>query len=425
MSQFPQIIWNELQNLTAQETDTLARFQQDLKGTLFVSVAEIFRKRGMLDEAIVILEDGLRKFPHYHSARASLAKDYFYKGLMPESNAQLELVLQKNPDNLMAQRLRLKLALLFRNDDVARARLETLKQLFPDDEFTRSVRDLINSNNWPGATALVTEELSRLGVRYDISNPDSRSTLREHSAHSHQNQPGNNGTHHDLSRVSSLNYENSTHTNTAGTDTNTAPWEVPEPWSVLTQSGAQDRVDDLKSTSLDSLPTHEEEIPEEETSLPNLRPSLSLAHLRGDPDKYLPLKGFRRVESKGLFASLWMDSVGASQHPSLESMTLAEIYVTQGMYLKACSIYERLLKENPFDAELRKLYTTTEKLASEHLRKMQPTIANTAMPPPPPPVPVVTPEVEARQKKLQVLEHLLKKLDDVESHNSRGKPVGK
>ena len=75
----------------------------------------------MLEEAIIILKDGLKINPAFSAARVSLGKVYLQKGRVAEAKTEFEKVLAQNPDNLMAQK---KLALIYRDEgNTEKARL--------------------------------------------------------------------------------------------------------------------------------------------------------------------------------------------------------------------------------------------------------------------------------------------------------------
>ncbi len=89
-----------------------ARFEKDPNSKLFLPLAEEYRKEGMYDEAIGILQEGLEKHPTYTSARVLLAKVYIEKGQLDRARTELEQVIDSVPDNLFAQR---KLAEIYRD----------------------------------------------------------------------------------------------------------------------------------------------------------------------------------------------------------------------------------------------------------------------------------------------------------------------
>jgi tetratricopeptide (TPR) repeat protein len=98
-----------------------------------VPLAEEYRKEGMLDEAIGVLQKGLERQPGYMSARVSLGKIYLEKGQMDEARIEFESVIKLIPDNLYAHK---RLAEIYRDTgkrDLAIDAFRTLLKLNPVD----------------------------------------------------------------------------------------------------------------------------------------------------------------------------------------------------------------------------------------------------------------------------------------------------
>ena len=85
---------------------------KDKNGRNFIPVAEDYIRKGLLDEAIDLLKEGVERYPGYLSARVSLGKAYLEKGLINEAMQEFETVVRVSPDNLLAHR---KLALIYQD----------------------------------------------------------------------------------------------------------------------------------------------------------------------------------------------------------------------------------------------------------------------------------------------------------------------
>jgi tetratricopeptide (TPR) repeat protein len=365
MSHFQRSLWNELQGLTPQEIEIIKRFEKDSRGTLFVAAADILRKRGYIDEAIVIMEDGIKLFPQYHTARASLGRDYFLKGMINEANRHISIVIQKSADNPIAQRLKLKLDILLNNKSDALERLAILKQVVPDDESTKAVRDLLALGDWEGTRALMRAELDRLNIRWSVES-DSEATNAA------------------LERLQS----------TTSTNENSA-WEIPSeatPHTVFAPSEHEQPKIQFEHTSFEDprLPTA-------------LRTGPTLASIRGDDERYLVLRGFRRVQAEGLFSNTQSD---VQRKQSLDNETLAEIYATQGLIAKSIAIYERLVRSMPENSAYK------ERLAELQIALKNQGLQTSKETKDPNSTQEKAHRMNAEQeKKLQLLERLLNKLD--------------
>jgi len=88
------------------------KVKKDPASKLFVPLAEEYRKTGMLDEAMSVLMTGITSQPGYTSARVSLGKVYLEKKMAPEAKEEFEKVVSAIPDNLFAHK---KLAEIYRD----------------------------------------------------------------------------------------------------------------------------------------------------------------------------------------------------------------------------------------------------------------------------------------------------------------------
>lgn len=471
MAKFSRALWNELHNLSAQEIETIKRFEADSKGPVFSGVAELLRKRGYIDESIVILDEGLRSFPQYHSARAALARDYYFKGMMPEALQHIEVVIQRTPENLMAQRLRLKLALIFNQRQEAAARLEILKEISADDEFTRIARDLIAQNEWQLIRRYVLTELKKLGIRSDWANEDESQSI----GHEPQNSTAFNSAPQFMppapplprmqmrSGVEILNEDLAsqriglsevfsapdrdtataqiTPSEVSNFESNLSPaWQVPseDSLSLTPKSAAPERaLGNYQTTqpSYSNAPagprapvvskqSYEAHQPEREDlidasflddlHLPDaFSPGATLSAVRGDPDRYLLLRGFKMMASAGLYAH----DTDETPTRGLESTTLAEIYVTQGMFMKALEIYERLSATAPLNEQLTGRLAWVRDQAKAQLAQRSKADANEVAA-----AQAAAASASAKVRKLRYLETLLDKL---EGRGSRGNEISK
>jgi tetratricopeptide (TPR) repeat protein len=89
------------------------KVQKDPTSRLFFPLAEEYLKSGFLEEAVIVLTEGLKRHPDYLSARVVLGKAYYEQGKQGEARHEFEEVLKINPDNLLAMR---KLAAIYLQD---------------------------------------------------------------------------------------------------------------------------------------------------------------------------------------------------------------------------------------------------------------------------------------------------------------------
>lgn len=81
------------------------KLEKDPGSRLFAQLAEELRKEGKHDEAISVARKGLEKNPNYPSARLTLARALLDSGRPGEALPELETIARASPDNIMASRL--------------------------------------------------------------------------------------------------------------------------------------------------------------------------------------------------------------------------------------------------------------------------------------------------------------------------------
>jgi len=82
--------------------DTLER---DPNSYCFAPLSELYRKLGMVDDAIIVAKRGCDIHPEYVGGYMALGRAYLEKGMNAESREALEKVIRVTPDNLLAQRI--------------------------------------------------------------------------------------------------------------------------------------------------------------------------------------------------------------------------------------------------------------------------------------------------------------------------------
>jgi tetratricopeptide (TPR) repeat protein len=354
---------SELQNLTKDEKTTIQKFQTDPTGASFVPVADLLRKRGYIEEAIVVLEDGVQNYPQYSSARAALARDYYSQGMFDESLQATESVLSTAPDNTLAQRINLKLLVLMDRREEAMVRLKNIARAVPDDALTAAIRKAIAVNDWPSAQRWVRSDLEKLGVYADFELPQDQ----QHSdmSLSEDGQPSRDDRGGKESPSWAIPSDQRTFPPAGTQVSERAPFEGTPGGTSLDENGnlrhwVNPTTPDRQGADLFRPKMLGSEAQKNTAAgLPEaLRSGTSLGHTEGDADRYLLLRGFRRFDSRGYF-------IGRDQRTSrfagIEKQTIAEIYREQGMQMKALEIYEKLIREEPNNISYQQNYQTIKK----------------------------------------------------------------
>jgi tetratricopeptide (TPR) repeat protein len=128
--------------------DTLAR---DPKSYCFAPLSELYRKLGLLDDAIGTAKRGAEVHPEYIGGYMALGRAYFEKGMRQEARESLEKVAKATPENLLAQKL---LSQIFQEEGDMKA-------------AERALRILISFNPEDTESRLALESLQRSGSARD------------------------------------------------------------------------------------------------------------------------------------------------------------------------------------------------------------------------------------------------------------------
>lgn len=83
----------------------LKMFQDDPSSRIFAPLSECYRKIGLVDEAIEICKEGLAVHPDFLGGRIALARAYADKKMYVQVREILGPLIDRIPDNLVAQRL--------------------------------------------------------------------------------------------------------------------------------------------------------------------------------------------------------------------------------------------------------------------------------------------------------------------------------
>lgn len=110
--------------------DMLAK---DPRSYCFAPLAELYRKLGLLDDAINVAVKGCEIHPDYVGGFMALGRAFYEKGLKVESKAALERVISGTPDNHLAQKLLSQIYIEAGDTASAIKSLRTILSLYPDD----------------------------------------------------------------------------------------------------------------------------------------------------------------------------------------------------------------------------------------------------------------------------------------------------
>lgn len=119
--------------------ETLAK---DPDSFCFAPLADLYRKNGLIDEAINIATKGCDTHPSYVGGFLALGRAYYEKGMMEDSKTALEKVIAATPDNHLAQKLLSQVYLKIGDTASAATCLKVMLSTNADDMESR---ELLNS----------------------------------------------------------------------------------------------------------------------------------------------------------------------------------------------------------------------------------------------------------------------------------------
>ncbi len=145
----------ELSPEIAKLTKALAK---DPKSKVFMQLAEEYLKAGLPKEAVPILEEGLKHYPTFVTARVTLGRAYDQLGDTSKAKAMLEEAVKMSPENLAAHRILAKIYLDRGALEKATKSCEMVLAANPkDEEFLTLKASLVGSES-PPSEAVPMEE---------------------------------------------------------------------------------------------------------------------------------------------------------------------------------------------------------------------------------------------------------------------------
>ncbi len=121
---------------------------------VFAALAECYRKQGMLDEAIHLCVDGVKRYPNYMSGRVALGRAYFDKGMIKEARVELEKVVSITPNNIIANKVLGDVHLIEENIEGAKEYYQKVVSMSPEDEDTAAKLSDVEAGKNPFAAII-------------------------------------------------------------------------------------------------------------------------------------------------------------------------------------------------------------------------------------------------------------------------------
>lgn len=125
----------------AAEIDRLALALAKEPGSkIFIPLAEEYGKAGRWEEAVVVLEDGLKAYPGFITAMVALGRAYEQVNQPVKAKAILEEAIKVSPDNLRAHRTLAKLYAAQGGKDAALRSCNVILAVNPQDQEALALR---------------------------------------------------------------------------------------------------------------------------------------------------------------------------------------------------------------------------------------------------------------------------------------------
>jgi tetratricopeptide (TPR) repeat protein len=140
------------------EIDRLAAMlAKDSRSKVFMPLADEFVKVGMWQEAVAVLEDGLKAYPGFVTAMVSLGRAYDQLGQANKAKAMLEEAVKLSPDNLRAHRILAKIHASEGTRDLAQRSCQVILAVSPQDEEALNITRSFEQPTGPTPTTPVVE----------------------------------------------------------------------------------------------------------------------------------------------------------------------------------------------------------------------------------------------------------------------------
>lgn len=346
-----------------------AKVAKDPSSTLFVPLAEEYRKQERLDDAVRVLSTGIEQQPNYMSARVALGRIFFEKSMMDEARAQFETVVEAIPDNLFARQ---RLADIYQQQgefELARAQVEEIIRLnptvFDGERFRNDLGVRMVSEGWSQPRRIVKDVPELDETTEDVSDGP-------------VSDPEDEGAPEDEGMVQEPAGE------LPETDELTDELIDQEPAERLPVTDERTDPEPAERSSASALPPAPDTEPDREygetetlETAPPAPPETTDPVNEGDetqPDE---------PEAEPEFVDSGVDPVppvlpeipepasemsrGASAEIVTESM--ARVYIEQGHFDEALAVYEKLYKQDPGDRKLLQSLTDLKMLLTLHEQK--------------------------------------------------------
>ena len=368
-----------------------ALYESNPEGRVFTHLAEAYRKAGEHERARQILEKGLEKHPAYASAHVVLGRVYADLHDIPQARASFRHVLELDPHNLVALRSLGELARATGNTEEALGYFEELRHQDPgNDDVDRIIDELKQAP--PPAEALPAHEepvpvetdepaTQVQGTFEETRFPAAGGRLAEETAAGELAEPlaelpGYEAATPDYGDLVSADIDLGW---TAGADSEAEvlPGDLGDLVAETSDDAAdadqpQEMASEMAAFDVSDLEVVEEEITYEVLESVELPPAPPYWEQVGEPpaeepqQEQQPAAEEPQAEQPQLEAEpSHATEMAADDTPpdDLVTETMAELLVGQGLHDAGADVYRALIRERPWDPDLKQRLADVEALA--------------------------------------------------------------
>jgi tetratricopeptide (TPR) repeat protein len=139
------------------------RVARDPGSLAFAQLADLYRKAGRTGDAVACCREGLRRWPHYTTARLILAKTLLAEGQLEPALTELGAILQTSPKDVQCHRLAAEVHRRAGRLDMAVGHLEKAVGLDPGDRESKALLSLLRADagapgDAPGLARILTDD---------------------------------------------------------------------------------------------------------------------------------------------------------------------------------------------------------------------------------------------------------------------------
>lgn len=328
------------------------KITQNPTSRLFVPLAEEYLKCEMVDEAIIVLVEGIKNHPSYVAARVMLGKIYLQKSQISEAQAEFEQVIAINSDNILAHK---KLAMIYQGQGQLQRALEACKKVLVIDPSDKEAKGLVGILEKSVASSAPPEEAAVLSSSPVSSEPSPASEAEMKEADPAPLVESAFPVEINHAPSQEMQIEEAPVPVESSAPVDEFAFGVPAEPVIPADSGVN-IPEVFENQNLAAA--HDERVAEAPIESPAIAENGFAEEDSWEGDKTvvggfeIPSLEKEPLSSPGSEISSTSDE-NDKKKESLLSTTLASLYMSQGHYQQAADVYQKLLARDPSDEESR------------------------------------------------------------------------